>query len=61
MITLVYSKRVKAGFSEEKLSLMPCQDTFECFVLDTVCSKAKQLRFILRHGKRPDFLEINFL
>ena len=36
--------------------------SFKCFVLNALCSKAKQLRILLkRHGIRPDFLEIHLL
>ena len=35
--------------------------SFQCFVLTALCSKAKQLRIVLRHGIRPDFLEIHML
>ena len=41
---------LKAGLSEGKLSLMPClKDIFKCFVLNALCSKAKQLRIVLRY------------
>ena len=30
------------------------------FCLNSLCSKAKQLRLVLRRGIRPDFLEITF-
>ena len=46
---------LKAGLSEEKLSLKPC------LVLNALFPKAKQLRIVLRHGIRPDFLEIHLL
>ena len=36
-------------------------DTFKCFVLNALCSKAKQLRIVLRHGIIPNFLEIHLL
>ena len=36
-------------------------DIFKCFVLNAMCSKAKQLRNVLWHGIRPDFLEIHLL
>ena len=35
------------------------EDTSKCFVLNALCSKAKQLRIVLIHGIRPDFLEIH--
>ena len=35
--------------------------SFQCFVLTALCSKAKQLRIVLRHGIRPDFFEIHLL
>ena len=54
------TKRNDAGLSEEKLSLMPCLRTLSN-VLNALCSKAKQLRIVLRHGIRPDFLEIHLL
>ena len=31
------------------------------FCFNSLCSKAKQLRIVLRHGIRPDFLEIHLL
>ena len=31
------------------------------FVLNALCSKAKQLRIVLRHGIRRDFLQIHLL
>ena len=53
---------LKAVLSEEKLSLLPClRSIFKCFVLNAWCFKAKQLRIVLRHGIRPDFLEIHLL
>ena len=36
-------------------------DTFKCFVLNALCSKVKKLIIVLRHGIRPDFLEIHLL
>ena len=36
-------------------------DTFKCFVFNALCSKAKQLRIVLRHGIRPDCLQIYLL
>ena len=35
--------------------------SFKCFVLNALCSKAKPLRIVLRHGIRPHFLEIHLL
>ena len=53
---------LKAGLSEDKIgSYAMSKDTFKCFVLNALCSKAKQLRIVLRHGIRPDFLEIHLL
>ena len=48
--------------TEEKIeSYAMSQDIFKCFVLNAMCSKAKQLRIVLRHGIRPKFLEIHLL
>ena len=53
---------MKAGLSEDKIaSYAMSYDTFKCFVLNALCSKAKQLRIVLGHGIRPDFLEIHLL
>ena len=43
----VRTRDLKAGLSEEKLSLMPCLRTFSN-VLNALSSKAKQLRIVLK-------------
>ena len=53
-----YDSWIKAEFSEQKLNLMPF---FKCFVLNALCSIAKRLKIVIRHGIRPDFLEIHLL
>ena len=50
---------LKANVSQEKLSLMPCLRTFSNVFFNALCPKAKHLRIVLRHGIRPDFLEIH--
>ena len=72
MITMFLSKSIlynatkrnvtlKAGLCEEKLILMPYLRTLlNVFVLNALCSKAKQLRIFLIHGIRPDFLSDTF-
>ena len=53
---------VKAGLSKEKLSLMPCLRILSnAFFLNALHSNAKQLRIVLSHGIRPDFLDIHLL
>ena len=37
------------------------KETFKCFVLNALWSKAKQSRIVLRHGIRHNFLEIHLL
>ena len=53
---------LKAVLSEEKLSLMPSLRTLSNVLnKNALCSKTKQLRIVLRHGIRSNFLEIHLL
>ena len=43
----VIFSRLKAGLSEEKLSLMPCLRTLSNVFLNALCSKSKQIKIVL--------------
>ena len=50
---------LKAGLSEEKLSLMTCLRTLSNVFLNALYSKEKELRNVLKQGIRSYFLEIH--
>ena len=50
---------LKAGLSEEKLSLMTCLRTLSNVFLNALCSKEKELRNVLKQGIGSYFLEIH--